>query len=123
LSEINNHNFYTSTKINYHQETTPNIISQNFYQCRKTHCPTAAQTETRYRQIREDAHRLTYAEEGTSISSKTQHQMSLYNQALQVYKHIKKGTKKQQYQDSTLLRPTRTPSEQDTKQNSKLITL
>jgi hypothetical protein len=94
LSEINNHNFYTSTKINYHQETTPNIISQNFYQCRKTHCPTAAQTETRYRQIREDAHRLTYAEEGTSISSKTQHQMSLYNQALQVYKHIKKGTKK-----------------------------
>jgi hypothetical protein len=123
LSEINNHNFYTSTKINYHQETTPNIISQNFYQCRKTHCPTAAQTETRYRQIREDAHRLTYAEEGTSISSKTQNQMSLYNQALQVYKHIKKGTKKQQYQDSTLLRPTRTPSEQDTKQNSKLITL
>jgi hypothetical protein len=94
LSEINNHNFYTSTKINYHQETTPNIISQNFYQCRKTHCPTAAQTETRYRQIREDAHRLTYAEEGTSINSKTQHQMSLYNQALQVYKHIKKGTKK-----------------------------
>jgi hypothetical protein len=101
LSEINNHNFYTSTKINYHQETTPNIISQNFYQCRKTHCPTAAQTETRYRQIREDAHRLTYAEEGTSISSKPQHQMSLYNQALQVYKHIKKGTKKQQYPAST----------------------
>jgi hypothetical protein len=123
LSEINNHNFSTSTKINYHQETTPNIISQNFYQCRKTHCPTAAQTETRYRQIREDAHRLTYAEEGTSISSKPQHQMSLYNQALQVYKHIKKGTKKQQYQDSTLLRPTRIPSERDTKQNSKQITL
>jgi hypothetical protein len=78
LSEIDNHNFYTSTKINYHQETTPNIISQNFYQCRKTHCPTAAQTERRYRKIRKSAHRFKYAEEGTNISSKTPHQMSLF---------------------------------------------
>jgi len=44
----------------------------------KTHCPTAGQTETRYRQIRKNAHRFKYAEEGTNIISKTPHQMSLF---------------------------------------------
>ena len=45
---------------------------------RGTYCPTTGQTETKHRQIRENAQRSKYSAEGTNNNSNTQQQMSLF---------------------------------------------
>ena len=115
MSEINNHNFYTSTIINYHQETTPNIISQNFYQCRKTHCPTAAQTETRYRQIRQMHTALHFQQEGQIIIQKRNTRCPCLPSVIIVQARPGKNFKINSNRKNALLRPPGTQLDQKTR--------